>query len=314
MYRLGVDLGGTNIAVGVVDENYNIVCRASEKTPKGVKAYDLCTAIGKAVFAALEKGGLSLSQISFAGIGVPGSVNKKSGEVYFAPNLELKNVALSSLLREAIGIDFSLENDANAAALGEMLAGCGRGASSLVMITLGTGVGGGIVIDRKIVSGFNGVGAELGHMVIKSGGEACNCGRKGCFEAYASVSALIRETKKAAQENPDSAINTLCGGNLSNIDGKSAFEALKLGDSAAKEVLEAYFDYIAEGTANILNIFQPEVLCIGGSISREGENLLSPIRSRVERHDFAKGTKNRTKILAASLFGDAGIIGAAFAE
>ncbi len=314
MYRLAVDLGGTNIAAAVVDEKYNIVSRANVKTPKGSGLDALADALAEAVFAVLAAASLTKENISFAGIGVPGSVDSKNGIVYFAPNLSLKNAPLRAVLFEKTGIMFALENDANAAALGEMLAGCGKGANSLVMVTLGTGVGGGIVINKKIYSGVNSVGAELGHMVIKSGGEKCGCGQKGCFEAYASVSALIRESKNAARQYPDSKINDICKGNLESIDGKTAFEAARLNDPAAKAVLENYFDNISVGITNLINIFQPQILCIGGSISKEGERLIAPIRERIEKYDFAKNLSTRTKLVAAELYGDAGLIGAAFSE
>ena len=217
------------------------------------------------------------------------------------------------MMTERLDKFIKIENDANAAALGEFLAGSAKGCKNAVAVTLGTGVGGGIVIDGKIYSGSNFAGAELGHMVIVKDGKECGCGRKGCWEAYASATALINMTKEAIrEEKPDfSYMLNLCEGDIENVNGKTAFDAQIAGDTTGKAVIEKYIGYLACGIVNVINIFQPDVLCIGGGVSRQGENLLAPVRAIVEKERITKHNDKQTKICAATLGNDAGIIGAA---
>ena len=200
MYRLGVDLGGTNIVAGVTDENYNIIGIGKVKTNAPRPAEAIADDMAKAVFEAVKNAGLEMSDISSMGIGTPGAVDPKAGVVTYANNLGFYNVPLCQMMKERTGIDFYIENDANAAAYGEYIAGAGKGTKNFVAITLGTGVGGGVVIDGKLYSGSNYAGGELGHTVINFDGEMCSCGRRGCFEAYASATALIRQTKAKMEE------------------------------------------------------------------------------------------------------------------
>lgn len=312
MLNVGVDLGGTNIAVGVVDENYNIVARANRKTNVERKSEEIVDDIAAAALEATQKAGAKVSDISYAGIGVPGSVDSKGGIVRFTPNMPFSNLPLKAMLLEKTGLSFDLENDANAAALGEGLAGSGKGCSDFVMITLGTGVGGGIIANGKLVTGVNSAGGELGHIVICMGGEKCGCGRRGCFESYGSVSALIAQTKAKMEKCPDSLMHAIAEKNGGAVNGRTSFDAMKMGDKAACEVVDKYTDYLACGLGSIINIFQPEILAIGGGISKEGEVLLSPIREKLKSESFNKNLEVTTQIRAATLFGDAGIIGAAF--
>jgi len=312
MLNVGIDLGGTNIAVGIVDENYNIVYKASRKTGAHRSCEEIVDDIAAAALDAIKGAGASVSDISFAGIGVPGSIDSKNGIVRFTPNMPFSNLPLRSMLLEKTGLTFELENDANAAALGEGLAGSGKGCSDFVMITLGTGVGGGIIAGGKLVTGVNSAGGELGHIVICMGGEKCGCGRNGCFESYASVSALVSQTKKKMQECPDSLMNQIAEKNGGEVNGRTSFDAMKMGDVAAKEVIDKYTDYLACGLGSIINIFQPEILAIGGGISKEGEVLLGPIREKLKKESFNKNLEITTELKTATLFGDAGIIGAAF--
>ena len=205
-----------------------------------------------------------------------------------------------------------MENDANAAAYGEAVAGAAKGTQTSVTVTLGTGVGGGIIIDGKVFSGWNSFGAELGHMVIVKDGRRCTCGRKGCWEAYASVSGLIYQTKLAMIDHADSAMWEIVGGDIKQVNGRTAFDAMRSGDPVAKAVCDKYIEYIACGAANVVNIFQPEVLVFGGGISKEGETLLGPMRPLIREFDYARFGGRQTKIVAAKLGRDAGIIGAAF--
>lgn len=310
MYYLGVDLGGTNIVCGVVDSDGNIIGKASVKTGLPAAAEDISARIVTCCKSAVDQSGCNWDNITSVGIGTPGIANADTGEVEYSCNLGFQNTPLSELVSLPLGKPTYLENDANAAALGEYVAGSGRGSHSLVAITLGTGVGGGIVVNGKLLSGFNFAGAELGHFVMVHNGEPCSCGRKGCFEAYCSATALIRQTCRAMEQHPDSLMWSVAP-SLAQVDGQTVFLAAELGDKLAKDVIAQYTEYLASGLTSVINIFQPEVLCLGGGISNQGERLLQPVREIFDREDYARDCKKRTKIVQASLGNDAGIIGAA---
>ena len=313
MYYLGIDLGGTNIATAVVNEEYKIIGEGKVKTRAPRPADEIADDMVKAAMMAVENAGLTLDDIAEIGVGTPGSVNPYTGVIGMAKNLEFYHVPLKAMLEERFKKSVFLENDANAAAFGEQLAGAGKGAEQFVAITLGTGVGGGVIINNHILSGFNSAGGELGHMVIVKDGEPCTCGRLGCWEAYASATALVRITKKAMNENKNSKMwETVKDGDIENVNGRTAFDAMRLGDEAAKAVIKEYCDNIACGLTNIINIFQPDIICIGGGVSKEGEVLVAPIREYVEREQFSRNLDKKTVIKAAELGNDAGIIGAAF--
>ena len=311
MYYLGIDLGGTNIASGVVDENYNIIGRGKVKTNCPRPVDEIVDDIALSVNLALRDAGITIEQVAAMGIGSPGAVDPIKGIVADAKNLGFHLVPLCDMLKERLGVYFYIENDANAAAYGEYIAGAGKGSKNFIAITLGTGVGGGIIIDGKIYSGSNYAGAEIGHMVIMVDGEACSCGRKGCFEAYASATALIRQTKEAMDKNHDSVMWELTGNNINAVNGLTAFDAMRRNDAVGKAVVDRYLYYVASGIASIINIFQPDLLCIGGGISREGETIAAPIRKVVAEEILAKNTEPKTEIRTAELGNDAGIIGAA---
>lgn len=314
MYRIGVDLGGTNIAVGVVDENYKIVGRGKVKTNAPRPAEEIFDDIAKAINLAVEDAGITMDEVSTVGVGTPGSVNKESGLIEFSNNLEFDHVPAKEMLESRTGKPCVFENDANAAALGEAYAGAGNGVKNLVAVTLGTGVGSGIILGGKVMSGINDAAGEMGHMVIVVNGEQCNCGRKGCWERYASATALIAQTKAKMAECPDSLMWKECEGDINKVGGRTAFNAMYAGDAAAKEVVDKYIYYVSVGVTNIVNTFQPDVVCIGGGISNEGENLLGPVRKYVEAERYTKYSKKQTKICKAVLGNDAGIIGAALVE
>lgn len=311
MYKVGVDLGGTNIAVGVVDENYKIIGKGKVKTNAPRPAEEIFADIKKAIDLAVEDAGLTMADIEKIGVGTPGSINQETGIIEFSNNLKFDNVPAKKMLEELTGKPCAFENDANAAALGEAYAGAGNGAKNFVAVTLGTGVGSGIIVDGKVVSGINYAGGEMGHTVIVVNGKPCNCGRNGCWESYASATALISQTKEKMQECPDSKMWKVCDGDIQKVNGRTAFNAMYEGDEAAKEVVDSYIYYVSIGVTNIINTFQPEVVCIGGGISNEGDNLLDPIRGHVERERYSKYAKKQTKICKAVLGNDAGIIGAA---
>lgn len=311
MFNIGIDLGGTNIKVGVVNEKYEIVGKSSIKTNLPRPAEAIADSIAEAVGFALENAGVALSDVNSIGIGTPGAANRNSGIVLYSNNLGFNNVNLGEMLKQRLDKDIYVENDANAAAYGEYLAGAGKGYDNVVVITLGTGVGGGIIIDGKIYTGFNFCGAEIGHTVIEYNGRPCSCGRKGCFEAYASATALINFTKEAMMENPDSKLWEIAGG-IDGVDGKTAFDGMRAGDESGKKVVETYISYLGCGLTNVVNIFQPQMLLIGGGVCKEGENLTKPLEEIIKRDAYCIDPNCSTKLDIAKLGNDAGIIGAAF--
>lgn len=312
MYKLGIDLGGTNIVAGVVDENYKIVATGSVKTNCPRPAEEIADDMAIAAKTAIENAGLKTSDIDAMGVGSPGAIDPVNGVICYANNLDFYDVPIAAMLKERLGTDFYVENDANAAAYGEYIAGAGKGTKNFIAITLGTGVGGGVIIDGKIYSGSNYAGAELGHTVINMDGEVCTCGRQGCWEAYASATALIRQTKQAMIRYPKSVMWELCGGDINKVNGRTAFDAMRKDDEAGKRVVARYIEFVAVGVSNVINIFQPEILCIGGGISKEGDTLIVPLKASVRGENYARNIPETTEIKAAALGNDAGIIGAAY--
>lgn len=311
MYNIGIDLGGTNIKVGVVDENYNIVGRSNIKTNLPRPAEEIVDSIVEGVKLACDDAKISVSDVNSIGIGTPGTANRNTGVVLYSCNLGFNNFGLGGMLSEKLGTEVYVENDANAAAFGEVVNGAGKGYKNVVVITLGTGVGGGIIIDGKIYTGFNFCGAELGHSVIEYNGRQCGCGRKGCFEAYSSATALINFTKEAMEADKNTKMWEIAG-NIEGVDGKTAFDGFRAGDKAATEVVNKYINYLGCGLTNVVNIFQPEVLLIGGGICKEGENLTKPLLEYIARESYCIDPNCSTKLDIAKLGNDAGIIGAAY--
>ena len=315
MYRIGVDLGGTNIVAGVVDENYKIVGRASRKTDAPRPAEEIFDDIAAVIAEAMEKAGVTKEEIASVGVGTPGSVNKEDELIEFANNLAFDNVPAYRLLRERTGFQtVYFDNDANCAALGEAVAGCGKGVKSLVMITLGTGVGSGIIANGKLITGLNYAAGEMGHTVIKYNGLQCNCGRRGCWEKYSSATALIQQTIDAMRENTDSLMWDLVDNDVSRVSGRTAFEAARRGDVPARAVVNQYIAYLGCGISNVVNIFQPDMVCVGGGIGNEKENLLAPTRKVLASERYSIHAKKQTKLVAAELGNDAGVIGAALLD
>ena len=311
MYYIGIDLGGTNIAAGIVDENHRIVVKGSVPTLPDREPELIIKDMGGLCLSLLKKAGLTIRDVARAGIVSPGSVDPENGYIIYSNNIPFRNFPITEVLKKYLPVgNIYLENDANAAALGEAVAGAARGTEISVMITLGTGVGGGVIIGGKIYSGFNHAGAELGHTVIEYNGRPCTCGRRGCFEAYSSATALRKMTAEKLSVTKDTLMWELCGGDARNVDAKIAFAAMKKGDRAGKEVVDAYISYLACGITNMINIFQPDVLSIGGGICNEKEYLLGPLTEIVEREQYTRHNKIKTKIRIAELGNDAGIIGA----
>ena len=309
MHYLGIDLGGTNVAAAVVDGEGTILGKVSLPTPRtGAEA--VADQMAAAARAAVEQAGITLEQVESVGIGSPGTIEPAEGLIKFWSNLDFENVPLTALMAERLNKPIYLENDANAAALGEYAAGAGKGSQSMVAITLGTGVGGGAVLGGKLYTGFNYAGMEVGHFVIEHNGRPCTCGRKGCFEAYCSATALIKRTREVMEENPGSLLWQLAG-SLDKVNGRTPFDAAAQGDAAAGKVIDEYVDYLGCGVASLVNIFQPEVFCIGGGPSAQGETLMAPVRYILNREDYARNSVHRTRLVRAALGNDAGIIGAA---
>lgn len=308
MLKIGIDLGGTNIAAGVVDEHGRIIAKQSTPTLASRDAGEIIADMARLCEQVTHKAGYTMNNIKSVGIGIPGTVDNESGRVIYTCNVPMENTPLRQLLGEYINKPIALENDANAAALGEYIVN-GNGAKSFVFITLGTGVGGGVILDGKVYRGFNGAGGELGHMTLVSNGYQCGCGKRGCWESYASVRALVRQTKAEMEKSPESMMHKIAS-EYGKVSGRTAFEAAKMGDEAADRVVKNYLCYVADGITSIVNIFQPEKVLIGGGISHEGDYLLKPVREFVNKYDYNRYMP-RTKIEISTLFNDAGIIGAA---
>ena len=284
------------------------------KTRKNSSEEVIIDDIKQSIKMAVSSAKIDWSEVKCIGIGTPGTVNIKDGIIEYASNLDFDNTPIKKIIEDEFHIPTYIENDANCAALGEALAGAGNGVENFMAITLGTGVGAGIVIGGKILHGCNNAAGEIGHMVIKFGGERCTCGRRGCWETYASATALIRQTQDAMSRNFDTIMWDMVSEDIRKVDGTTAFEAMRENDLVAREVINNYIYYVAVGIVNIINIFQPEILCIGGGIGSEGESLLSPIRYYVKNERYSIYAKQQTYICAAVLGNDAGVIGAALLD
>ena len=306
MYYLGVDLGGTNIKAALVSENGEIVREAATPTNLPRTAQEVCDDIA-ALCLQLGAG----EPVAGIGVGCPGTVC--DGVVLYSNNLDWHDFAMADYLQAKTGLPVCLGNDANVAALGEALAGCAKGAQSAVILTLGTGVGAGVVLGGKLLTGYTGAASEAGHMVIADTPDAplCTCGRRGCLEALASATALIRMTRAARRTHPESLLNTLAP-TEADVNGRTVFDAAAQGDAAAKAVADDYIHHLAVGVANLINIFFPEVIGLSGGVANQGENLLKPLRAAAAPMVFGSAfAKKHTRITTCTLGYRAGVIGAA---
>ena len=315
MYYIGVDLGGTNIAVGIVDEDLKIVKKGSVPTNPNRDGELIIKDMAALAERLLKDLNIPLSEVAYAGIASPGTANSDTGVIEYANNLPFRDFPIAEYFKKYLPVSKVLvENDANAAALAESLVGAAKGTRISVMITLGTGVGGGIIINNKVFSGFNHAGAELGHTVIEYDGKQCSCGRKGCFEAYSSATGLTNMTKEKILECKLKGIPSLMVTESEangHVSARTAFSAMKQGDEAAKEVVDKYISYLACGLTNMINIFQPEVLSIGGGVCNERDYLLKPLMKILEKEQYTRSNPKKSKVVIAELGNDAGIIGAA---
>ncbi|MCR4670380.1 MAG: ROK family protein [Saccharofermentans sp.] len=309
-YYVGIDLGGTNIKAGVVDSDGNLLNKLSIKTHAERDEKEIIHDMGKLAVDVIKDLGKEISDIEAIGIGSPGTPDNEEGLLVYSANLPFNNSPMRKLIRDVVDLPVYIDNDANCAAMAEAVAGAAKGTKDSVTITLGTGVGAGVIINGRIYSGFNQAGSEFGHTVLVSGGLQCKCGRRGCFEQYASASALARMTKEAAEKNPDSILKDLIA-KEGGSNAKIAFDAMREGDKTAAELIESYTDYLADGLANVINTFMPEVLVVGGGVCNEGDPLLIPMREKtMSRPYFGPGVK-KTEIKLAEMGNDAGIVGAA---
>ena len=312
MYYIGIDIGGTNLKAGLVDENYQIT--ATRKQPlQFVSMEQMGETLAQMAIALVEENNVPRDQVASVGMGFPGPVDDRRGVVIKTVNIPIRSMPVAEMFHRCwADVPVHLGNDADCAALGEFYHYEDKNIESLILVTLGTGIGTGIILNGRIHAGVNGCAGEGGHIVIVHNGDLCTCGRRGCWERYASANALIRQTMAAMEANKDSAMWTLVGGDLSSLDGRTAFEAMRRGDSAARDVVDQYLRYLADGLSNLVNIFQPEVICLGGGVSHErDEDLLVPLQAMVLDQCFGREADRHTRIVKARLGNDAGIIGAA---
>lgn len=313
-YYAGIDLGGTNIAVGVVDENHNILATHSLPTLRHRPFEEIVADMALAVREAADKAGISVDEFTSVGIGAPSSVHPKTKNLTYSNNLGWRNVPIVEEFRKHIDKPVYPANDADCAAFGEAIAGVAKEYENVMLITLGTGVGGGVITNGKIYTGADGASCELGHITLVLNGVKCTCGRRGCFESYASVTALIRETIEMMALYPDSIMCEICDHDIRKVSGRTSFEAAKRGDTAGKKVVDNYIYYVGSGISSLVNAFRPNAVLIGGGISNEGEYLLDPLREVICDSLYGKGIIAPPMIMKAALGNAAGIIGAAFLE
>ena len=313
MFRIGIDLGGTNIAVGLVNEYCKIIVKKSTPTLASRPSDEITADMARLCFEVCAEAKTPITEIESIGIATPGIANLDNGCVEYSCNLPFLRYPIVKKLASMLDVEESkikIANDANAAAYGEAVAGAARGSSNSIMVTLGTGVGGGIIIDGKIFTGFNHAAGEIGHIVIETNGALCGCGRRGCWEAYSSATALIRMTKEKIEECKREGRYTIMS-EAPRISGRTACDAMRAGDAAAKEVYDKYVYYLATGITNMINIFQPEIVSLGGGVSNEGQSLIDALVPIINKEQYGTDVITTAKIRIAELGNDAGMIGAA---
>ena len=310
MIYAGVDVGGTNIKIGLVDIKGTIIADNYIKTDKTKDYKGILDDIVEDIRLLCKKAGIDYHDVTGIGMGVPGVVDSRTGTVSYSANLGWRDVPIVHGLEVASGIRAEAANDANCAAWGEYKCGASRSMDNVILVTLGTGVGSGIIIDGKLFDGVASAGGEAGHMIIVKDGKQCNCGLKGCWERYASATALIEQTQEAMDADPHSLMHEVVR-KYGKISGRTAFIAAERGDTAAKKVVENYIDYIATGLINLGSIFHPNAIIIGGGVSNEGEALIAPLEDKVHSGLLANEHNPTVRILGAPLGNKAGLIGAA---
>ena len=314
MYRVGIDIGGTSCKIGIVDEQGKVLHKGSMETNRQRHPDEIINDLGRFCAGFIADSTVSIQQIKSVGVGSPGTPDKKKGVLVYSNNVRFDNTEIREILQKYIDKDVFIDNDANCAALAEATFGACRGTRYSFTITLGTGVGSGAVLDGKLYSGFNYGAPELGHMVIALNGKKCTCGRRGCWEQYSSATALIEDTKEAIISNRDTKMLGIAENDLTKVNAKTAFDGMRLGDGTAARVVETYITRLAQGLANVINIFQPEVIALGGGVSNEGTILLDMLGPLVFNEIYTKPLKNNCRLVLAVMGNDAGIIGAALLD
>lgn len=309
--KIGIDMGGMSIKFGLVNSKQQIVAKTTIPTILDIPYQKLVENMADAVHQLLAGQNLTLADCDGIGIGSPGTIDDVNGVVLYSNNFRWENIPVVEELKKHLDTAIKIANDADAAALGEVYAGAAKGEENAVLLTLGTGVGGGVIIGKEIFHGPLAGGCELGHMVIAYGGLQCTCGRRGCLEAYASATALLRMAREKAAEDPKSVMNEMCDGKLENMNGKIPFDAAERGDEAGLAVVEEYEEYLACGIANVINIFRPAKVILGGGVAAQRENLTRPLQEKVNALCFGGEHGEIAKIVTSQLGNDAGIIGAA---
>jgi glucokinase len=309
MYYIGIDIGGMSIKAGLTDEKGNILAKESIVTKPDNPYAETVKDIAALCEKLLASAGIDKSQLKAVGMGIPGTINSKKGIITYSNNIRFENVPIVKEFQKYLDVPTFIGNDANCAALGEVVFGMGKGYKDAIFITLGTGVGSGIILDGKIFEGKDGAGAEAGHIGIRIGGIRCTCGKKGCWESYASASALVKQTKKAMDRHPESLMHKIAEED-GKISGRTAFKAARAGDKAGLYVVNRYVKYVSEGLLSLVNLFRPEILLIGGGVSNEGDYFIKKLQAQVTRYSYGGKRNPYVKVLKASLLNDAGILGA----
>lgn len=310
MKYIGIDVGGTNLVAGVVDENGNLLDKVSHPVDKEMTSEAMCQELARMARAVCTVSNIPLREIAAVGVGLPGLVDNRTGMVIKTPNMPFNRTPFREIFQREWDVPVYLGNDANCAAIGEYFAGAAKSSNNAVVVTIGTGIGGGFVVDGKLHTGFANAGMEVGHMRIHPHGVLCGCGQRGCWEQYGSATALIRLTRAEMERNKDTKLWEICEGDKKNVTGRTAFQAARLGDHAAQRILAQYLEGLSIGLINLINILQPEIICLGGGVSNaEDDLLLDPLRKLVAEGVFDKHVMIRLE--KASLGNDAGVVGAA---
>lgn len=309
MIRVGIDIGGTGIKVGLVNENIQIIKEGSIPTVIDIPFEEQVKRIADCVISTVCDAGLTVDDIASVGIGIPGIASSETGEIIKCTNMGWKHVPFRDTFRKFLDKPVYIENDANVAALAESVAGISAGTSSSVFITIGTGIGSGIIINGQIWKGAHGIGGELGHVILDLDGVPCTCGNHGCLERYCSATAMIRMAREAVAEHPESKILSLAGGDPACIEAKTVFDASKAEDITAADVYRKYISYLAQAIAGVINLLDPEVIVLGGGVSKAGNDLLDPLVREIPQYVLFND-QPLPSVRIAVLGSEAGIIGA----
>jgi len=309
MFRIGIDIGGTGIQVGVVDGQGTIIAEESIPTRKDLPFPTQVAQIAQCARAAIAAAGLTEDDIESVGIGIPG-IGGRNGEIIKCTNMDWNHVPFGAEFAKHMNKPVHIANDADVAALAESVAGVSAGTSSSVFITIGTGIGSGIILNGKIWNGAHGIGGELGHVILNVGGVPCTCGNHGCLERYCSATALIRMGREAAEKHPESLMLKMAGGDLNAIKARTVIDSAREKDPTAVKVYRNYINYFAHAIASVVNLLDPEVIVLGGGVSNAGDFLLDALREEFPKHVIFRD-QPMAELRIAVLGSRAGIIGAA---